>query len=166
MNGGRKSGFLSIAAVTFAVIFSGLVSAKPALAEGRCEDNVGRECLSPRSGEPGTLVEVGNPTWKVVWNEDRPGAAGFRYRPDQPTVVVVEVEDGTFRDDLSFHVPEVPPGSYEVVIYDHNSYSWETFTVTRPGAQSRLLWWIGLVALGLVVVLLWVIRRRTNSRST
>lgn len=152
-------------AVTFVVIFTGLVSAQPALAAGRCEDYFGRECLSPRSGEPGTVVEVDQATWKVVWNEDRPGAAGFRYRPDQPTIVVVEVDDNTFRDDLSFRVPDVPPGSYEVVIYDDTSYWWERFTVTGPGVASRLLLWVGMSVLGLVVAVLWVVRRRANSRS-
>jgi hypothetical protein len=154
-----RLGALLLAAI-FAMIFTGLLPAKPALAEGRCEDSLGRECLSPRSGEPGTLVEVEKATWKVVWNEDRPGAAGFRYRPDQPTIVVVEVEDDTFRDDLSFRVPDVPPGSYEVVIYDDSSYWWERFTVTGPGASARIVLWVGMVVLGLAAIVLWVVRRR------
>lgn len=136
--------------LSFLLVAASMFLMPKAAAEGRCEERLPEPCLRPQRGEPGTLVEVTRATFRVVWNEDRPGALGFHYRPDQERILLLTVEDGSMREGMTFRVPDVPPGSYEVVIYEEDSYWWDRFTVTRPGPDWRPYLALGILLLVIV----------------
>jgi hypothetical protein len=96
-------------------------------------------CLVPRSGPPGTRSRiVGTVAYRVVWNDPIarflvPG--GDRYRRRSRTVGLGRIDQPRAR--VRFHVPNVAPGRYAVVIYDGDEggehYTWSFFRVTPSG---------------------------------
>lgn len=129
---------------------------QPAAAGGRCEEMLQDSCFSPRAGDAGTRVELRRAASKVMWNEPRLNASGYNYRPDLPTIELAASNDGDLQDGLSFLVPDVPAGVYEVVLYDRDTFWWGEFAV--ESADSAVSWYYpGLILVsGLVVVGLWL----------
>jgi hypothetical protein len=73
----------------------------------------------------------------VVWNGGglpHDGSLRPAYRPRAETIELVRHEVRAARRGIRFTVPDVPPGSYPVVIYDGSEagfhYTWDPFRVT------------------------------------
>jgi WD40 repeat protein len=105
--------------------------------------------LSRTQGSPGTLVTVSGPTlrgedgrWapmdglEVWWND--PQLAGPEVEQDATHLKVATQDPGDVcRFEVAFDVPDVPPGSYPVVVrfYNDEGYGWSrehNFSVISP----------------------------------
>jgi hypothetical protein len=106
-------------------------------------------CLSRSSGPPGSEVTITHRTaYRVVWNGrglPHDGALRPAYRRREETIELVRYEVRAARLRVRFTVPDVPAGSYPIVIYDGSEsghhYTWDPFRVT---ADDRGATWSGL----------------------
>lgn len=161
--GGRARKLLagfSKTVIAVSIVFAVCAFPIRADAEGRCTS---QQCLTTATGDPGELVEVLRPTWRVVLNEPRPQAVGYNYRPEAPTIVLVETVDGLAASGLTFEVPDVPPGRYEIVIYDATSYWWQSFTVSGSGFSPNI-WLLGAILITAIAIASSQWKRRTAHR--
>jgi hypothetical protein len=129
-------------AVLLTAVLAG-IHAGPGMAHGPCGI-----CLSPTFGTPGTEVAIRHrPAYWIIWNGaglPQDGALRPVHRKDARTIELVRCSGAPrtsvpvllcpARRNLSFVVPEVPPGRYPVVIYDGSEngfhYTWDLFRVT------------------------------------
>jgi hypothetical protein len=94
--------------------------------------------LSRSSGPPGSEVTIARTTaYRVVWNGrglPHDGSLRPAYRPRAETIELVQSPVEAARRGVRFAVPDVPPGSYPVVVYDGSEggfhYTWDWFRVT------------------------------------
>jgi hypothetical protein len=148
----------------FAGLVVALVLAASAEAHGPCGS-----CLSRTSGPPKTRVTVRTTAYWIIWNGTglpQDGALGPVHRRDERTIELVRCRQAPpdsvpvllcpARRDVSFVVPDVPPGPYPVVIYDGSEggfhYTWDLFRVTAVDETDHHLY-VALLAGGFLLLI-------------
>lgn len=144
--GTKRIGIASLA------LLAVLLPISPAVAH-RCDN-----CFEPTTGPPGTVVTAAR-SYRVTWNQDHHYTYKTLYQSKAPTLELFSAPEP--RRDVTFIVPDVPPGRYALSAYDGSEggghYVYTAFRVTPRSSSlpstgpSSLAW---MIASGLAGLLL------------